>query len=90
MARAQAAISIAPMAPSEWPIIDLMELTGTLYAWSPRQFLYACGLVAVVLLGPRPVRVDVVEVLGPSVGLAHRVLDGLGHRIGLLRRPVMW
>ena len=28
MASAQAAISMEPMAPSEWPIIDLIELTG--------------------------------------------------------------
>ena len=45
-----ASASIEPDAPSEWPIIDFVLLTGTLYAWSPnarfdRQAFLICHLV---------------------------------------------
>ena len=31
--------SRAPAAPKQWPIIDLVEETFILYAWSPKAFL---------------------------------------------------
>ncbi len=41
MASAQAATSMEPIAPSECPIMDLIELTGIRYARSPRALLNA-------------------------------------------------
>jgi hypothetical protein len=41
MASADAATSMAPIAPSECPTIDLIELTGTSYARAPRLALKA-------------------------------------------------
>ncbi len=37
----QATDSRAPAAPKEWPIMDLVALTGMLYACSPNVFLIA-------------------------------------------------
>ena len=54
MASAHAAISIEPMAPSEWPTIDLIELTGVRYAWSPRLRLNAAVSCRSFCLVPEP------------------------------------
>ena len=41
MVLTQAAASSDPAAPKEWPIIDLVELMGMLYARSPNNLLMA-------------------------------------------------
>ena len=41
MASAHAAISIPPAPPNKWPVIDLVELTDTLWACSPNTCLIA-------------------------------------------------
>ena len=33
--------SIAPAAPNVWPIIDFVDETASLYAWSPKTSLIA-------------------------------------------------
>ena len=63
MANTEAAISIEPIAPSECPTIDLIELTG-IRTPGCRGPLESSGLVPVVLLGSRTVRVDVVDAAG--------------------------
>ena len=41
MAMAQTAASIAPAAPSMWPVIDFVDDTATPLAWSPSTPLMA-------------------------------------------------
>ena len=80
MASAQAAISSEPMAPSECPIIDLMELTGIGVGVLAQAALERGGLVPVVLLGARAVRVDVVDGGAGRAGPRPRATpDRLGH-----------
>ena len=41
IASAHAAPSIAPAAPSMWPVIDFVDETATVCAWSPSTLLMA-------------------------------------------------
>ena len=56
--------SIAPAAPSEWPIIPLVELTGT----RAEQLGNRLAFRGVVERRRRAVRVDVIDRLGGQVG----------------------
>src|SRR3546814_17620284 len=66
--------STPPAAPSRWPVIDLVELTMVLYAWSPSAALPAI----VSARSPAGVAVDRKSV-GAGKGVSGRVeLGGRG------------
>ena len=53
-ARRSVITGVGVIAPSEWPIIDLIELIGTLYASSPSTFLNAAVSWMSFCLVPEP------------------------------------
>ena len=56
--------SMPPAAPSRWPVIDLVELTASFFAWSPNARLIAMRLGDVAERRRGAVRVDVVDLVG--------------------------
>src|ERR1700710_2581294 len=77
--------SMPPAPPSRWPVIDLVELTTSFFAWSPKEFLIAL----VSFRSPSGVEVLPLVRLAAGIGQARlhraaRAVDvGRGHVEGV-------
>ncbi len=90
MASAQAAISIEPIAPSECPTIDLIELIGTRYAAEPSARLNAAVSCRSFCRVPEPCALTYDTADGASRACRSASVMATAISAPSGRSPVMW
>ena len=76
MVSTAATASMAPLAPSPWPVTPLVEVTGGESA--PEHLADGVGLGLVVERGRGAVGVDVADLVGADAGVLHGQLHAGG------------
>jgi hypothetical protein len=90
MASTHAASSMLPMAPSEWPTIDLIELIGVRRACSPRLRLTAAVSCRSFCLVLEPCALTYPTSSAPTPARASAVVMDRAISTPSVVSPVMW